>query len=138
MQFRTEAAAVESVRAHMQALLASVESMPPGVERDRAIVEDAVQFTYDWPGVSTLANRIADSEPDGDPQLVEIGLILYAALGIDLKNVDVERVVRVTSAFSGLGIAALQAVRADMKREWRAHIVQAAMNALGHGARRVR
>lgn len=28
-----------------------------------------------------------------------------------------ERIVRVTSAFSGLGIAAMQAVSADLKRE---------------------
>jgi len=82
------ATAIDTVRAHMQTLLASVKDIPVGIERDRAIIEDAVQFTYEWPGVSALSNRIADSEPDGDPQLVEIGMILYEALGIDLKNLS--------------------------------------------------
>lgn len=127
-------AAVDTVRAHMLALLACVEDMPVGIERDRVIVEDAVQFTYEWPGVSALANRISENEPDGDPQLVEIGLILYQALGIDLKHIDIERIVRVTTAFCGLGIAAMQAVRADMKREWQHHIVRTAMDALGHAS----
>ncbi|SKC91404.1 hypothetical protein SAMN05445504_6224 [Burkholderia sp. CF099] len=44
-----------------------------------------------------------------------------------------ERIVRVTSAFSGLGIAAMQAVHADPKRERRYDMVRAAMDALGHG-----
>lgn len=128
-------AAIDALREHMQAVLAQVQAMPVGIERDRANVEAAVQFTYDWPGVSALSTRIAENEPDGDPQLVEIGLILYAALGIDLAQVNMERVVRVTCAFTGLGVTALQAVRADLKREWRGHIVQTAMDALGHGTR---
>lgn len=127
------AAAIDTVRAHMQEVRAGTAHIPLGIERDRALVERAVQFTYDWPGVSMLASRIAENEPDGDPQLVEIGLILYEALGIDLKKLDMARIVRVTSAFTGLGVTALQAVRVDLKREWRDHIVQAAMDALGHG-----
>lgn len=130
------AAAIDTVRAHMLEVRDSTAHIPVGIERDKALVERAVQFTYDWPGVSTLSSRIAENEPDGDPQLVEIGLILYEALGIDLKKLDMERIVRVTSAFTGLGVTALQAVRVDLKREWRSHIVQAAMDALGHGKRR--
>ena len=42
---------------------------------------------------------------------------------------------RVTSAFTGLSVTALQAVRVDLKPERRDHIVQAAMDALGHGRR---
>lgn len=129
------AAAIDALREHVVAVRESVKAMPVGIERDRANVEAALQFTYDWPGVSALSTRIAENEPDGDPQLVEIGLILYEALGIELKNLTLERIVRVTSAFTGLGVSALQAVRSDLKREWRDHIVQAAMDALGHGAR---
>ncbi|KIQ36205.1 TetR family transcriptional regulator [Variovorax paradoxus] len=129
------AAAIDALREHVVTLRERVKHMPVGVERDRANVEAAVQFTYDWPGVSALSHRIAENEPDGDPQLIEIGLILYEALGIDLKDLSMERIVRVTSALTGLGISALQAVRIDLKREWRDHIVQAAMDALGHGTR---
>lgn len=129
------AAAIDALRSHAQEVRDSVQHLPPGKERDLANVEAAVQFTYDWPGVSALSTRIAESEPDGDPQLVEIGLIIYASLGIDLANTSMERIVRVTTALTGLGVAALQAVRIDLKREWRDHIVQATMDALGHGGR---
>ncbi|ALS62884.1 TetR/AcrR family transcriptional regulator [Pandoraea norimbergensis] len=128
-------AAVGVVRNHMIELRERVKGIPVGIERDRALVDDAVQFTYDWPGVSAFSNRISDNAPDGDPALIEIGMILYDALGIDLTKLDLERIVRVTSAFAGLGATALQAVRADQKREWRPIITQAAMEALGHGKR---
>lgn len=127
------AAATETLRAHMLEVRAGTAHIPVGIERDRALVERAVQFTYDFPGVSALSRRIADNEPDGDPQLVEIGFILYEALGIDLRNIDMERIVRVTGAFSALSVAALQAVHVDLKREWRPYIVQLTMDALGHG-----
>lgn len=126
-------ASMETLREHMKDVRERVKHLPIGKERDRAIVEIAVQFTYDWPGVSALCNRIGENEPDGDPELIEIAFILYEAIGIDLTKLDMERLVRVTSALTGLGLTALQAVRADMKNEWRKHIIAAAMDALGHG-----
>jgi AcrR family transcriptional regulator len=125
-------AALKTGTDHMQALLESVQHIPVGVERDRAVVEASVDFTYDWPGLSALANRLADQGEDAEPELIKTGLTLYAALGIDLAKLELERVVRVTSAFCGLGIGALTAARMDVKREWRGHLVQAAMDALGH------
>lgn len=129
-KFAIYEAAIDTLRAHMRQVLADVRDLPVGPERDRAVVEAGVQFTYDWPGVSALSSGIADSEPDGDPQLVEIGMIAYEALGIDLKQLDMERIVRVTCAFSGMGMTAMQAVRTGLTREWRAHIVQTTMDAL--------
>ena len=135
-------AALKTGSDHMQVLLESVADIPVGIERDRAVVEASVDFTYDWPGLSALANRLADQGADVEPELVKTGLTLYAALGIDMANLELERVVRVTSAFCGLGISALTAARLDVKREWRGHIVAAAMDALGHpaskGARKAR
>lgn len=124
-------AALETVREHMLALLASVEDIPVGIERDRAVIEASITFAYDWPGVSTLGNRLAD-EPGINLKLTEAGIIMYAALGVDMTAVTQERIVRVTSAFTGLGIAALTAGRVDLKREWRPLIIAAAMDALGH------
>ncbi len=103
-----------------------------------AVVEASVDFTYDWPGLSALANRLADQGADVDPELIKTGLTLYAALGIDMADLELERVVRVTTAFCGLGIAALTAARMDMKREWRGHIVASAMDALGHASKSAR
>ncbi|ODV23527.1 MAG: TetR family transcriptional regulator [Variovorax sp. SCN 67-20] len=128
-------AAIDSLREHALEVREQMKDMPVGIERDRANVEVALQYTYDWPGGSALTTRIAENEPDGDPQLVAIGLIIYEALGIDLAKLDMERIVRVTSAFTGLSVSALQAVRSDLKREWREHIIEAAMGALGHPAR---
>lgn len=115
-----------------QTLLASVKGVPVGIERDRAVVEASVDLTFDWPGLSAFANQLVNTEQDVDPELTEMGLMMYAALGIDLKSVKLERIVRVTSAFSGLGATAMLAARMGFKREWRGDIVACAMNALGH------
>jgi len=131
-------AALKTGSDHMQALLESVQDIPVGIERDRAVVEASVDFTYDWPGLSALANRLSDQGVDVEPELIKIGVTLYAALGIDMANLELERVVRVTSAFCGLGIAALTAARMDVKREWRGHIIASAMDALGHTAKSAR
>ena len=84
------AAAIDTVRAPHAGGARQHGAHSGRIERDRALVERAVQFTDDWPGVSTIASRIAENEPDGDPQLVEIGLILYEALGIDLRKIDMD------------------------------------------------
>ncbi|WP_025140035.1 TetR/AcrR family transcriptional regulator [Achromobacter sp. DH1f] len=131
-------AALKTGSDHMQALLESVQDIPVGIERDRAVVEASVDFTYDWPGLSALANRLSDQGADVEPELIKIGVTLYAALGIDMANLELERVVRVTSAFCGLGIAALTAARMDVKREWRGHIIASAMDALGHTVKSAR
>lgn len=131
-------AALKTGSDHMQALLESVQDIPVGIERDRAVVEASVDFTYDWPGLSALANRLSDQGADVEPELIKIGVTLYAALGIDMANLELERVVRVTSAFCGLGIAALTAARMDVKREWRDHIIASAMDALGHTVKSAR
>ncbi|MGV1759799.1 TetR/AcrR family transcriptional regulator [Rhizobium sp. A22-96] len=125
-------AAMETSRDHMETLRASVEALAPGIERDRAVVEASVTFAYDWPGISAFQYRLAENGQNADPEMIELGMIMYAALGIDMQSVEQERIVRVTSAFTGLGITASVAVRADLKREWRGFIVAAAMDALGH------
>jgi len=109
----------------------NVAHMPVGFERERAVLTAAVDFTFNWPGISALGNRLADS-PDGDPELTQIGFIAYAALGIDLTTAGHERIIRVTSAFSGIGAIALLAARLGLQQEWREHIITTAMGALGH------
>jgi AcrR family transcriptional regulator len=115
-----------------RALLASVEAMAIGIERDRAVVEASVQLSFDWPGVSAFASSLTVGEQSAKAELIEMGLLIYAALGIDMAALDLERIIRVTSAFTGMTAAAVIAARLDLKREWRGHIVAAAMDALGH------
>lgn len=126
-------AVIKTVRDHVLELRDRVAAIPVGAQRDRVLVEAEVQFTYDWPGIAAFSNRLAYSEPETDPELVEIGLILYEALGIDVRNTTLDRLARVTAAFSGLSVTALTATRADQKSLWYEHIVRTAMEALGHG-----
>lgn len=116
----------------MRALLAKVDGIPVGRERDLAVVETSVQLSFDWPGISAFTNRLADNGEGTTPEMTQMGMMMYEALGIDLAALNLERLIRVTSAFSGLGVSAMIAARLDFKREWRPSIVQAAMDALGH------
>lgn len=125
-------AVIKALCEHTQAILANVDHIAVGAERDRAVVEASVDFAFDCPGVSALGNRIAATEHTVDPVLGEIGLIFYAALGIDLTNLELERIIRVTTAFSGLSVTAVQAAQIGQAREWRGYIIDAAMDALGH------
>lgn len=116
----------------MRGILASVQGIPLGAERDRAVIEATVHLTFEWPGMAAFGNRLGQLEQTVEPALTEMGLILYSALGINLMSGDIGRLIRVTVAFSGLGATAAVAARLDLKRDWFNDIVDAAMNALGH------
>ncbi|WP_257624910.1 TetR/AcrR family transcriptional regulator [Variovorax boronicumulans] len=117
---------------HVTALLASVEGMRPGIRRDRTVIASYVDFTFEWPGVSAFANRLSGTEESTEPRLMEIALLIYKALGTDPQKAKTQRIVRITVAFSGLGIAAMAAVRLGQQKEWRSDIIESAMKALVH------
>ncbi|WP_246355541.1 TetR/AcrR family transcriptional regulator [Pseudomonas reactans] len=119
----------------MRAVLAQVEGAPIGKERDLAVVEAMIQMALDWPGLSAFTNQLTQNEQNIEPALTEMGLIMYSALGIDTASISIDRMIRVTVAFTGLGVTAALSARLDLKREWRPYIVQTAMEALGHGDR---
>ncbi|MDR7127155.1 helix-turn-helix domain-containing protein [Pseudotabrizicola sp. 4114] len=125
-------AVIETSREGLKGLLAKVEAVPIGADRDRAVIEAAVDLTFAWPGVSAFGNKFIHHNQSDDPDMVEMGETMSAALGLDLESADLDRVVRVSTALAGLGLASLLAVQLDQKREWRPHLVGAAMNALGH------
>jgi AcrR family transcriptional regulator len=118
--------------AQARSLLSQVDGIPPGIDRDRTVVKAAVELALDWPGISAFANSFAAREPHSVPELTEIGFIMYQALGIDMEQVQLERLIRVTVAFSGLSMTASVAAPLDLKRAWQGAIVEAAMGALGH------
>jgi AcrR family transcriptional regulator len=125
-------AVINGLRAHVEEILQAAKPIPVGIERDRAVVTAAVDFAFERPGISAFGDRIALNPDPDDDVLNEIGFMMYEALGIDLADLQMERLVRVTSAFSGLGITAGIAVRSKLTKEWRAPIIAAAMDALGH------
>jgi AcrR family transcriptional regulator len=128
-------AVVGALRDHVHEVRDAASQFPVGIERDRAVVEASVDFTFARPGISAMSNRMA-LEPDPEDQAMkEIGFVMYETIGIDLTNLDMDRLVRVTSAFSGLGVTASLAVSSKLTNEWRPLIISAAMNALGHNIR---
>lgn len=126
-------AVIKTLHEHVEAMLEDVRAIDVGIERDRAVVEAAVTFAFERPGISALGDRIAFNPDPDDQAMNEIGFMMYEALGIDLGSLDMERLIRVTSAFSGLGITAGVAVRSKLTKEWRDLIIAAAMDTLGHG-----
>jgi len=126
-------AAIDLLAEHIDKLFAKVSDIPPGPLRDLAVVEDSVDFAFSKPGISALGNRIAACALPDNERLQAIGLKLYECLGMDMTALETDRLVRVTSAFSGLGITASIAVQTGLTSEWRVAIVAAALDALGHG-----
>lgn len=112
--------------------MALVQKVPAGVERDRALIENAIEFSFKWPGLSALAQQLAREGQGEDPRFVRLGLLLFSTLGIDLAAPDMERLFRAFSALSGANLAARFAVTLNMERECRGYILAAAMDALGH------
>jgi AcrR family transcriptional regulator len=125
-------AGIRTLREHAEEMLESVKGLPVGRERDLAVVQASVTFAFEQPGISALGNRIALDPDPNDQEMNEIGFIMYEAIGIDLQKLELDRIIRVTCAFSGLGITANLAVRTKQTKEWRASMVAATMNALGH------
>lgn len=123
-------AAITACREYAQKILAQVEFLPVGPDRDRAVIEAALNFTFTSPGVSTFADSLTSEEKM--PDLVDIGTISLAAFGIDPMTADEDRMIRVASATAGLKAVALMSLKVDMTREWRQHIIEAAIGALGH------
>jgi len=127
-------AAVVAARDDAVALLARVESISTGSDRDKVAVEEAVDLTFARPGISAFSYSLIWSDHAGGPgELEEAGMAILSAFSIDPTQPDEERLVRVMSAMAGLMMSALVAVRLDLKREWRNFIVNAALNSLGHG-----
>jgi len=133
--FSTKAALHEAVihaaLAEVASLTAAIEPAPVGIERDRVAVNLSIDLTYRRPGLASYCVALADHEHEMDPRLFRAAAALSAAWGIT-ANTSPTRIVQVITASSGLTAAAITAVRADRRREWRDLIVRAALNALGY------
>ena len=133
------AAAIDAVREQASTLLKAVEGIESGFARDRSALEHMVGQVYLRPGVSAMvSNLVALDSPAGEPDALEsAGMAVLTAFGLDPEPLDQQRLVRVVVATQGACIAAQTAVRVDLKREWRDHIIRAALDALGHVQHRV-
>ncbi|WP_123670708.1 TetR/AcrR family transcriptional regulator [Actinocorallia herbida] len=109
-----------------------VHDMPPGPERDRAVIETVVDQAQAHPGLlsltlgfHTLLETDARDAPGGDTR------ILIEAFGSGPEP-EPERLLRITAAFSAVSMLVLAAHRAGKPSAWRPHIVAIACDSFGH------
>ena len=121
--------------------IAKLGDFAPGIDRDRALVENVVDSTFEFPGMSTFAQQLAregellaSEGGERDPRFTALGLEVVASLGVDLADPDLDRLARAFTALAGANFSARLAVTMGLQREWRAPIIAAAMAALGHGS----
>jgi AcrR family transcriptional regulator len=127
-------AVIAAVQRQCAELAASVEEIPAGVQRDRVVVVSMVDLTLAWPGVSMFASTLVSDRTSTDPALEQAGFDLLHAFGVDVASVEIERLIRIVGACVALNSTVLEAARIGTSREWRAPIIDMAMNALGHPA----
>jgi len=125
-------AVVDRYEADSIAHLARVLAIPPGIERDRALVLRAIEYTFESPGMSALGQQLGREGVTEDPRFVKLGFQIIGALGVDLASPDMERMMRAVSALTGANAAARLAQTMNLERECRSHIFTAAMATLGH------
>lgn len=132
-------AVLDRYEAQTRERIGRLEGLSPGIERDRKLVEDVIDFAFRWPGMSAFAQelardgeRLAHTGGTGNPRFTQLGLDIVGAMGIDLAAPDLEQMARTFTALSGATFSARLAVTMHLEREWRAPIIDAAMAALGH------
>lgn len=132
-------AVLDRYEAQTRERIAALDSFSPGIERDRKLIEDVINFAFTWPGMSAFAQqlardgeRVAHEGGTADPRFAKLGLEIIGAMGVNVAAPDLEQMARIFTALSGASFAARLAVTMHLEREWREPIVKAAMAALGH------
>ena len=117
-----------------QQVLAQVEHLPLGPERDRRAVEAMVDVAMAHPGMVALL--LAPVTQGGDGVAVKpdgVGAAALTAFGIDAdQENDTERVVRVVAALAALAVLSVAAARHSQRTEWRPFVIATCTDALGH------
>lgn len=118
--------------AEMRAIGAGVAGLPPGPERDRAVIDALVELTQRRPGFVALLLSIVSTFEPGDipPHLEAVGEALFAAFCTD-PEIDLERTVRVVGALGALAVAAV-ACHDHPADAVRALLAGVSYDALGH------
>lgn len=125
-------AVIAAVQRQCAELAASVDEIPPGVQRDRAVIASMADRTFAWPGVSMFASTLVSDMTSADPALEQAGFDLLRAFGVDAASVEIERLIRIVGACIALTATVLEAARIGTSLEWRVPIIDMTMNTLGH------
>jgi AcrR family transcriptional regulator len=113
--------------------IAKLAGIPEGPERDRMMVTTSVDYAFDSPGMSSFMLQLEREGLAQDPRFVKLGMAVLVSMGIDPAAPDIERMARMFSAMSGASFTARIAASVNLKQEFRQHIIDTAMRAMGHG-----
>ena len=132
-------AVLDRYEAQTRERIAALDMFSAGLDRDRKLIEDIVDFAFTWPGMSAFAHQLArDGERaaqagvSADPRFAQLGFEIIGAMGIDLGAPDLEQMARTFTALSGASFSARLAVTMKLEQAWREPIIAAAMAAMGH------
>ncbi|HEV7656342.1 MAG TPA: TetR/AcrR family transcriptional regulator [Mycobacteriales bacterium] len=116
----------------VRAIAAGVSDLPPGPERDLAVITGVVDLALRGPGVVSLLLGALSSFETGETaiRLKTVGAGLFDAFAAD-KDGDPERAVRIGAALGGLAVISL-ATRDAAPPGIRTHLIAAGYDALGH------
>jgi AcrR family transcriptional regulator len=104
--------------------------IPPGIARDRALIEEILDQTLRSPGMSEFGQYMA--RHPADDRIAATGIELIQTLGINVGDPDMGRMARAFTAMGGASFAIRLARGAELGKSWRDEILAAAMRALGH------
>lgn len=110
--------------------IAMLLDIPPGIERDRAMIEEILDQTLRSPGMSEFGQYMA--RHPADDRIAETGIELIQTLGIDVGDPDMDRLARAFTAMGGANFAIRLADQTKLGKLWRDEILAAAMRALGY------
>ncbi|WP_305783589.1 TetR/AcrR family transcriptional regulator [Symbioplanes lichenis] len=136
-RFPSKEALWEAVSERCTALLREVAAcpgdLPPGPERDRAVLSALADVALAHPGMIALVLSAfsRSAEPGDSPLLDEVGEVLFAAFSVPADLPDVARGARVVGALGALAVAAL-ALRDLPAGQVREHLVALSSDTLGH------
>lgn len=125
-------AVVDAFVSRSQERTAMLGNVPPGIERDRAMIEAILDETLHYPGMSEFGQYMA--RHPADDRIAKMGIELIRTLGDDLSEPDMSRMARAFTAMGGASFAIRIAGQARLDKEWRDEIFAAAMRTLGHAS----
>jgi AcrR family transcriptional regulator len=125
-------AVIERWGGKVRAIAESVRDLPPGPDRDLAVITAVVDLALRGPGVVSLLLGALSSFESGEvaTRLKTVTEGLFDAFAT-VKEEDPERSVRIGAALGGLAVISL-AARDAAGTDIRTHLIAASYDALGH------
>jgi AcrR family transcriptional regulator len=125
-------AVIERWAGKVRTIATGVRDLPPGPERDLAVITDVVDLALRGPGVVSLLLGALSSFESGEiaTRLKTVTEGLFDAFAA-VTGEDPERGIRIGAALGALAVTSL-AVRDAPAGEVRAHVIAASYDALGH------